>query len=101
MLVKGKKLKLPRAKIREKARTRVKAGPQTPLSFSSCKLLIQGLPSHKLKILVFVVFLFFFIFYLCLLFLYFLFVKEMYHTFVINENVHFTSYVMINNGKLI
>ena len=40
MLAKGKKLKLPKAKIRVKARTRAKAGPQTPLSLSPSKLLI-------------------------------------------------------------
>ena len=49
---KRKELKLPRAKIRAKARTRVKTGPQTPLSLSPSKLLIQGLPSHKRRILV-------------------------------------------------
>ena len=100
MLVKGKKLKLPREKIRAKAGIRAKVGPQTPLSVSLSKLPIQGLPSHKFRILVFVVFLFLLLF-LCLLFLYFLFVKEMYHTFVINENLPFTSYVMTNSGKLI
>ena len=83
MLAKGKKLKLPKARI--KARTKIKARgrPQTPLSLSPSKLLIQGLPRHKLRILVFVVYLFF----LCLLFLYHLFVKEMYHTFAINEDM--------------
>ena len=40
MLAKGKKLKLPRAKIRAKASIRAKAGPQTPLSLSPSKLLI-------------------------------------------------------------
>ena len=77
MLVKGKKLKLPRARIRAKRR------PQTPLSLSPSKLLIQGLRRHMLRILVFVVYLFF----LCFLFLYHLFVKEMYHTFAINEDM--------------
>ena len=62
MLAKGKMLKLPRAKIRVKARTRAKAEPQTPLSLNPSKLLIQGFPSHKLRILVFVVFLFLFFF---------------------------------------
>ena len=70
---KGKELKLPRARGR----------PQTPLSLSPSKLLIQGLPRHMLRILVFVVYLFL----LCSLFLYHLFVKEMYHTFTINEDM--------------
>ena len=58
MLVKGKKLKLSRARIRVRARAR----PQTPLSLSLSKLLIQGLPRHKFRILVFVVYLFIFMF---------------------------------------
>ena len=52
MLAKGKKLKLPRARIRTKIR--VKARPQTPLSLSPSKLLIQELPRHKLRTLVLV-----------------------------------------------
>ena len=58
MLAKGKKLKFPKARIRAKARTRVKARPQIPLSLSLSKLLIQGLPRHKLRILAFVMYLF-------------------------------------------
>ena len=67
MLVKGKKLKLPREKIRAKAGIRAKVGPQTPLSLSLSKLLIQGFPSHKFRILIFVVF-------LLLLLLFFIFI---------------------------
>ena len=81
MLAKGKKLKLPR--VRTRARIRIRARSQTPLSLGLNKLLIQGLPRHKLRILVFVMYLFF----LCFLFLYHPFVKEMYHTFAINEDM--------------
>ena len=56
ILAKGKKLKLPRARIRTKIR--VKARPQTPLSLSPSKLLIQELPRHQLRTLVLVVHLF-------------------------------------------
>ena len=56
MLAKGKKLKLPRARIRTKIR--VKARPQTPLFLSPSKLLIQEHPRHKLRTLVLVVHLF-------------------------------------------
>ena len=52
----GKKVETPRAKIR--TRIRVKARPQTPLSLSPSKLLIQGLPRHKFRALVFVIYLF-------------------------------------------
>ena len=79
MLAKGKKLKLPRARIRARIR------PQTLLSLSPSKLLIQGLSRHKLRILVFVIYLLLFFF--CLLFLYLLFIKEMYHTFIINKDM--------------
>ena len=58
VLAKGKKLKLPRARIRARIRVRARTRPQTPLSFSPSKLLIKGLPRHKLRILVFVVYLF-------------------------------------------
>ena len=56
MLAKGKKLKLPRARIR--TTIRVKARLQTPPSLSPSKLLTQGLPRHKLRTLVLVVHLF-------------------------------------------
>ena len=56
MLAKGKKLKLPRARIR--TMIRVKARPQTPLFLSPSKLLIQKLLRHKLRTLVLVVYLF-------------------------------------------
>ena len=56
ILANGKKLKLPRARIRTKIR--VKARPQTPLFLSPSKLLIQELPRHKLSTLVLVVHLF-------------------------------------------
>ena len=52
MLAKGKKLKLPRARIR--TTIRVKARLQTPPSLSPSKLLTQGLPRHKLRTLVLV-----------------------------------------------
>ena len=52
MLAKEKKLKLPRA------RTRVRARPQTPLSLSPNKLLIQGLQRQKFRAIVFVIYLF-------------------------------------------
>ena len=58
MLAKGKKLKLPRARIRTKIR--VKARLQTLPSLSPSKLLTQGLPRHKLRTLVLVVNFFFF-----------------------------------------
>ena len=80
MLAKGKKLKLPRARIRTKIR--VKAMPQTPLFLNPSKLLIQQLPRHKLRTLVLVVHLF-------SLFTasVFFFIKEMYFTLIINENM--------------
>ena len=84
MLAKGKKLKLSRARIRARTKRKILPNllkrPQTLLSLSPSKLLIQGLPRHKLRILVFVVYLFF-------MFIVFVasFVKEMYHTFAINE----------------
>ena len=56
MLAKGKKLKLPKARTR--VRIRAKARPQTPLSVSPNKLLIQGLLRHKFRALVFVIYLF-------------------------------------------
>ena len=56
MLAKGKKLKLPRARIRTKIR--VKARLQTPPSLSPSKLLTQELLRHKLRTLVLVVHLF-------------------------------------------
>ena len=56
MLAKGKKLKLPRARIRTKIR--VKARLQTPPSLSPSKLLTQGLPRHKLRTLVLIIHLF-------------------------------------------
>ena len=58
MLAKGKKLMLPMARIRARIMVRARARPQTPLSLSPSKLLIKGLPSYKLRILVFVVYLF-------------------------------------------
>ena len=60
MLAKGKKLKLPRARIRTKIR--VKARLQTPPSLSPSKLLTQELPRHKLRTLVLVVKFFFSLF---------------------------------------
>ena len=65
--------------------------PQTLLSLSPSKILIQGLPRQKLRfrILSFVVH---FFFSLCLLFLYYLFVKEMYHIFAINEDAFLLLY---------
>ena len=57
MLAKGKKFRLPRARIRTKIR--VKARLQTPSSLSPSKLLTQGLPRHKLRTLVLVVNFFF------------------------------------------
>ena len=83
MLAKEKKLKLPRARIR--ARTRARARPQTPLSLSPNKLLIQGLPRHKFRALVFVTYLFS----LFTVSVFIFFVKEMYYTFTINENMSF------------
>ena len=63
MLAKGKKLKLSRARIRVRTKREILPNllrkPQTLLSLSPNKLLIQGLPRHKLRILVFVVYLFF------------------------------------------
>ena len=90
MLAKGKKLKLPRARIRARIRVRARARPQTPLSLSPSKLLIKGLPRHKLRILVFVAYLFS-LFTVSVFF----FVKEMYHTFIINMKIclfHFISH---------
>ena len=52
----GKEVEAPRARTR--ARTRVRARPRTPLSLSLNKLLIQGLPRHKFRALVFVIYLF-------------------------------------------
>ena len=69
MLVKGKKLKLPRARIRVRTRIRARGRPQTPLSLSPSKLLIQGLPRHKLRILIFVVYLFFYVYCFYIIFL--------------------------------
>ena len=78
MLAKGKKLKLPRARtrttIREKARL------QRPPSLNPSKLLTQKLPRQKLRILVLVVHLF-------SLFTVFVFVKDMYFTLIINEDM--------------
>ena len=59
MLAKGKKFRLPRARIRTKIR--VKARLQTPPSLSPSKLLTQGLSRHKLRTLVLVVNFFFFV----------------------------------------
>ena len=89
ILAKEKRLKLSRARIR--ARTKIflptpPRRPQTLLSLSPSKLLTQGLPRRKLRLVVFI-FYSIFIFSLCLLFLYHIFVKEMYHLFVINEDV--------------
>ena len=56
MLAKGKKLKLPRARI--KTMIRVKARPQTPLFLSPSKLLTPKLPRQKLRTLVLVLHLF-------------------------------------------
>ena len=80
MLAKGKKLKLPRARIRTKIRVKVR--PQTPLFLSPSKLLIQELARHKLRTLVLVV-------HLLSLFTasVFFFVKETYFTLIINENM--------------
>ena len=70
MLAKGKKLKLSKARIRARTRIRARGRPQTPLSLSPSKLLIQGLPRHKFRILVFVVYLFFFnVYCFCIIFL--------------------------------
>ena len=80
MLAKEKKLKLPRARTR--ARTRARARPQTPLSLSPNKLLIQGLQRHKFRAVVFVIYLFS-LFTVSVLF----FLKELYYTFTINENM--------------
>ena len=80
MLAKEKKLKLPRARTR--ARTRARARPQTPLSLNPNKLLIQGRSRHKFRALVFVIYLFS-LFTVSVFF----FVKEMYYTFTINENM--------------
>ena len=84
MLTKGKKLKLPRARtritIREKARL------QTPPSLSPSKLLTQKLPRQKLRTLVLVVHLFIYLF-LFTVIVYFFFIKDMYFTLIINEDM--------------
>ena len=86
MLAKGKKLKLPRARIRTKIR--VKAGLQTPPSLNPSKLLTQELPRHKLRTLVLVVHLFsLFTISVYFFFFFFFLVKDMYFTLIINENM--------------
>ena len=101
MLTKGKKLKLSRARIRARIKRKILPNllrmPQTLLSLSLSKLLIQGLPNQKPKLRTFI-FCSICFFLLCLLFLYYLFLKEMYHIFFINEDVsillHTSRYVM-------
>ena len=92
MLANGKKLKLPRARIRARGR------PQTPLSLSPSKLLIQGLPRHKLRVLVFVVYLFFM--FIIFVSSFFFFIKEMYHTFAINEDMFLLLNLNLNSMYL-
>ena len=75
-----KKVEAPQGK--DKNKIRVKARPQTPLFLSPSKLLIQELPRHKLRTLVLVVHLFS----LFTAFVFF-FIKEMYFTLIINENM--------------
>ena len=80
MLAKGKKLKLPRARTRTTIREKVRL--QRPPSLSPSKLLTQKLPRQKLRILVLVVHLFS----LFTVFV-FVFVKDMYFTLIINEDM--------------
>ena len=88
MLAKGKKLKLPRVRI--KTMIRVKARPQTPLFLSPSKLLIQELPRHKFRTLVLVVHLF--SLFTASVYVFFFFFKEMYFTLIINENMPLLRY---------
>ena len=80
----GKKVEAPRVRIRTKIR--VRARPQTPLFLSPSKLLIQELLRHKLRTLVLVVYLFS-LFTAFVYIFFFFFVKEMYFTLIINENM--------------
>ena len=99
---KGKEAEAPQGKDKRKGKDKGKGRASDTTIFQPVQAADPGAPKSQAQDLSFVVFLFLlFLFFLCLLFLYFLFVKEMYHTFVINENVPFTSYVMINSGKLI
>ena len=76
-----------RARIRTKIR--VKARLQTPPSLSPSKLLTQGLPRHMLRTLVLVVNLFS-LFNVSVFFFFFL--RNMYFTLIINENIFLLLY---------
>ena len=83
MLAKGKKLRLPRARTRTKIR--VKAKRQTLPFLSPSQLLTQKLPRKKLRTLALVVLLF--SLFTVFVYIYIFFVKDMYFTLIINEDM--------------